>query len=102
MRARSRCTSTSIVRLYFWTILSSRWLKYTWNADIVAYMKVHNYADARALQVYFNQRLLKIVQKYIRTMLGWDDILFPGLPTDAVIHAWRDQKSLFDAAAQGY
>ena len=75
---------------------------WTGNADIVAYMKEHNYVDARALQVYFNQRLLKIVQKYNRTMLGWDEILFPGLPTDAVIHAWRDQKSLFDAAAQGY
>jgi len=35
-------------------------------------------------------------------MLGWDEILFPGLPANAVIHAWRNHQSLFDAAAQGY
>ena len=72
------------------------------NDAIVAFMKDHDIASNRALQVYFNQRLLKIVQSHGKTMVGWDEILFPGLPTDAVIHAWRDQKSLFDAAAQGY
>ena len=75
---------------------------WTSNEAIMAFMHEHNLADARALQVYFNQRLLPIVQKYGKTMLGWDEILFPGLPTDAVIHAWRNHQSLFDAAAQGY
>lgn len=72
------------------------------NAAIAAYMKAHNIADSRALQVYFNQRLLKIVQKYHRTMVGWDEILAPGLPTDAVIHSWRDQRSLYQAAVEGH
>jgi hexosaminidase len=58
--------------------------------------------DAAAIQVYFNQRLLKIVQKYGKTMVGWDEILVPGLPTDAVIQSWRGQKSLSEAAAKGY
>jgi hexosaminidase len=75
---------------------------WTSNDAIVAYMKAHNFANAPALQVYFNQRLLAIVQKHGKTMLGWDEILFPGLPKDAVIHAWRNHQSLFDAAAQGY
>jgi hexosaminidase len=75
---------------------------WTSNEAIVAYMKEHNFANTAALQVYFNQRLLKIVQKHGKTMLGWDEILFPGLPKDAVIHAWRNHQSLFDAAAQGY
>jgi hexosaminidase len=35
-------------------------------------------------------------------MVGWDEILVPGLPTDAVIQSWRGQKSLSEAAAKGY
>ena len=80
-------------------VSASAW---TSNDAIATFMKERDMADTRALQVYFNQRLLKIVQKYNRTMVGWDEILSPGLPTDAIVHSWRDQKSLFDAAAQGY
>ena len=54
-----------------------------------------------AIQVYFNQRLLKIVQKYGKTMVGWDEILVPGLPTDAVIQSWRGQKSLVGVGGEG-
>jgi hexosaminidase len=75
-----------------------------WNqsASIQAFAKEHGLKDAAAIQVYFNQRLLKIVQKYGKTMVGWDEILVPGLPTDAVIQSWRGQKSLSEAAAKGY
>jgi hexosaminidase len=75
-----------------------------WNQSdsIQAFAKEHGFKDAAAIQVYFNQRLLKIVQKYGKTMVGWDEILVPGLPTDAVIQSWRGQKSLSEAAAKGY
>jgi hexosaminidase len=72
------------------------------SASIQAFAKEHGLADAPAIQVYFNQRLLKIVQKYGKTMVGWDEILVPGLPTDAVIQSWRGQKSLSEAASRGY
>jgi len=75
-----------------------------WNQSesIQAFAKAHDLKDAPAIQVYFNQRLLKIVQKYGKTMVGWDEILVPGLPTDAVIQSWRGQKSLSEAAVKGY
>ena len=75
-----------------------------WNRSdsIQAFARDHGLKDAAAIQVYFNQRLLKIVQKYGKTMVGWDEILVPGLPTDAVIQSWRGQKSLSEAAAKGY
>ena len=75
-----------------------------WNQSesIQAFAKEHDLANAAAIQVYFNQRLLKIVQKYGKTMVGWDEILVPGLPTDAVIQSWRGRKSLAEAAAKGY
>lgn len=75
-----------------------------WNQSesIQAFAKEHELANAAAIQVYFNQRLLKTVQKYGKTMVGWDEILVPGLPTDAVIQSWRGQKSLSEAASKGY
>ena len=75
-----------------------------WNQSesIQAFAKEHGLQNAAAIQVYFNQRLLKIVQKYGKTMVGWDEILVPGLPTDAVIQSWRGQKSLADSAVKGY
>jgi hexosaminidase len=75
-----------------------------WNQSdtIQAFAKEHGLKDAAAIQVYFNQRILKTVQKYGKTMVGWDEILVPGLPTDAVIQSWRGQKSLSESAAKGY
>jgi len=75
-----------------------------WNQSesIQAFAKEHDLKDAPAIQVYFNLRLLKIVQKYGKTMVGWDEILVPGLPTDAVIQSWRGQKSLAESAVKGY
>ena len=72
------------------------------SATIQAFAKEHNLADPMAIQVYFNQRLQKILEKYGKTMIGWDEILSPGLPTASVIQSWRGQKSLADAAAGGY
>ena len=69
---------------------------------IQAFMKARNIKDAHALQTYFNQRLLSILRKHGKRMMGWDEILQPGLPKEAVVHSWRGQQSLFDAAKQGY
>ena len=72
------------------------------SATVQAFAKEHDLADARAIQAYFNQRLQKILEKYGKTMIGWDEILGPGLPTASVIQSWRGQKSLADAAVGGY
>ncbi|HJX83190.1 MAG TPA: family 20 glycosylhydrolase, partial [Candidatus Angelobacter sp.] len=54
------------------------------------------------LQAYFNQRLEEIVKKHGKLMDGWDEILHPDLPTDTVVQSWRGQKSLAEAARNGY
>jgi len=72
------------------------------NAKIQAFMKDKGIADAHGLQTYFNQRLLVILKKHGKQMMGWDEIFQPGLPKETVVHSWRGQKSLFDAAKQGY
>lgn len=72
------------------------------NPKIQAFMKAHDIKSAPALQTYFNQQLVPILKKHGKRMMGWDEILQPGLPTEAVIQSWRGQKSLVDAAKQGY
>jgi hexosaminidase len=72
------------------------------NEKIQAYMKARGLKDAHALQTYFNQRLQVILKKHGKRMMGWDEIFQPGLPKDAVVHSWRGQQSLFDAAKAGY
>jgi hexosaminidase len=72
------------------------------NPAIQAYMKEKGIKDNHALQAYFNTRLLKILQKHGKKMIGWDEILQPGLPKDVVIHSWRGTAALAEAAKKGY
>jgi hexosaminidase len=75
-----------------------------WNESprIQAFEKAHGIKDAHDLQVYFNKRILKIVTKHGKTMIGWDEILHPDLPKATVVHIWRNQASLANAVQQGH
>jgi hexosaminidase len=70
--------------------------------EVQAFAKAHDLKDTLALQTYFNQRVLKILQKRGKNMVGWDEILGPDLPRDAVIQSWRGADSLAAAASKGY
>jgi hexosaminidase len=72
------------------------------NPHIQAFMRQHDLKSNHDLQAYFNKRLLKIVQKHGKKMIGWDEILHPDLPKNIVVQSWRGQKSLAEAARQGY
>ncbi|HXC72602.1 MAG TPA: family 20 glycosylhydrolase [Pyrinomonadaceae bacterium] len=72
------------------------------NPAIQAFMKQKGIKDNHALQAYFNTRLLKILQKHGKKMIGWDEILQPELPKDVVIHSWRGTAALAEAARKGY
>ncbi len=72
------------------------------NPEIQKFMKTHNIKNNEALQSYFNQHLLKILTKYHKKMIGWDEILRPDMPKNIVIQSWRGIKSLKDAVTRGY
>lgn len=72
------------------------------NPRILAFKKVHNLADNDALQAYFNQRVLAILTKLDRRMVGWDEIFNPALPKDVVVQSWRGEASLAKGAQAGY
>jgi hexosaminidase len=72
------------------------------NPQIQAFMHDHNLKDAAALQAYFNQKLLPILSKHGKKMIGWDEILTPDLPKDIMVQSWRGFDSLAAGAKQGY
>jgi len=75
-----------------------------WNRNprIVRYKREHGLADNDALQARFNQRLARILTAHGKRMVGWDEILQPGLPPGTVVQSWRGTEYLGRAARQGY
>jgi hexosaminidase len=71
------------------------------NPSIAAYMKSRNYTPAD-LQTEFIGKLLPIVQKHGKKMMGWDEILHSGISKEIMIQSWRGHESLFEGAQQGY
>jgi hexosaminidase len=76
---------------------------------IVAYMQANKMVkadgktvDKHLLQTYFNRRVLAMMQKHGKTMVGWDEILGPDLPKEVVIQSWRGKKGLTDAVKLGH
>lgn len=77
--------------------------QWTANQKIQAFMRENNIKDNHQLQTHFNKRILKFLQKKGgKIMMGWDEIFQPDLPKDVVIHSWRGQKALADAAKLGF
>src|ERR1700723_1088222 len=72
------------------------------NPKIREFMQAHNLKSDQELQQYFTDRVEKIVSKHHKFMVGWDEILTPGMPKDIVIQSWRGPDSLAEAARQGY
>jgi hexosaminidase len=72
------------------------------NPRIQAFMRKRGMKGNHDLQAYFNRRILAIVRQHGKKMIGWDEILHPELPKDIVVQSWRGQKSLAEAARQGY
>lgn len=54
--------------------------------------------DENQLQSYFVQRVQKILSKYHKKMIGWDEILEGGLAPSAIVMSWRGEKGGIEAA----
>jgi hexosaminidase len=72
------------------------------NPRIKAFMDKKGFKTTAELQAYFNQRLLPILKKHGKQMVGWDEILTPQLPKDIMVQSWRGDESLAQGAMQGY
>jgi hexosaminidase len=72
------------------------------NPKIQEFKRTHNLKTNQELQAYFTTRVQKIVSKHHKQMVGWDEILTPGVPKEIVIQSWRGPESLAAAAKEGY
>ena len=70
--------------------------------DVKAYMQQKGMKSYQELQTEFISRLLPILKKNGKKMMGWDEILQPGVPHDIMIQSWRGTESLVEAAKKGY
>ena len=72
------------------------------NPEIQAFMQQHGIKSSSELQAYFSGRVVGLVEKHGKRTVGWDEVLQPGVPKSVVVQSWRGQKSLAEAARQGY
>ena len=70
--------------------------------SIQAFARAHQLATSRDLAAYFTGRVQKLLKKHGKILVGWDEVLQPGLAEDAVIQSWRGQASLAEAAHKGH
>jgi hexosaminidase len=72
------------------------------NEEIQQFKKEKGFTDNEQLQAYFINRVQKILAKYGKKMIGWDEILQKNTPKDVVIQSWRGIDALAKSAKQGY
>ena len=81
---------------------------WTQNSKIQKFKEKHSLKTNHDLQTYFNIKLEKILKKYGKKLMGWDEIMTPNMPKTAVIHSWRGKNegfkngTLIDAVKNGY
>ena len=70
--------------------------------QVQARMRALGITEPAALQVYFTQRIGRFLQKSGRRLVGWDEILEPGLPPSSVVMSWRGVEGALNAATKGF
>jgi hexosaminidase len=78
-------------------------VKDQWKASsaVQARARALGISDAEALQTYFTQRIGKFLAGHGRRLVGWDEILQPGLSPDALVMSWRGTSGAHAAAIAG-
>ena len=57
--------------------------------------------DPTDLQAYFTQQIGRFLARHGRRLVGWDEILRPGLAKDAIVMSWRGTSGAHAAALAG-
>jgi hexosaminidase len=79
-------------------VLDTQWKH---NPAIQAFAVKNDLKTGDDLQGYFTRRVEQIVIKHGKKMMGWDEIMRPGLSPESMIQSWRGPKSLAEAAQKG-
>ena len=82
-----------------------------WNANpaIQQFMRENSIVNNHDLQTYFNMKLIPMLKKHNKKLMGWEEIMTENMSKDAIIHAWRGTNegqaaggALIEAAKTGY
>ena len=78
-------------------------VKDEWNASpaVQAHARQLGIRDSEALQAYFTQRIGRYLAMHGRRIIGWDEILQPGLEKGAVVMSWHGVSGAHTAAVAG-
>lgn len=78
-------------------------VKDEWNASpaVQARARQLGIRDAEALQTYFMQRMGRYLAVHGRRIIGWDEILRPGLEKGAIVMSWHGVSGAHAAAVAG-
>lgn len=78
-------------------------VKDEWNASssVQARARQLGIENSDALQAYFTQRIGRYVASQGRRIIGWDEILRPGLSKEAIVMSWHGVSGAHTAAAAG-
>ena len=78
-------------------VLTTQWKQ---SSSVQARMRQLGITEAAALPTYFTQRIGRFLKKNGRRLVGWDEILEPGLPPSSVVMSWRGVDGAFKAATR--
>jgi hexosaminidase len=53
-------------------------------------MQKNNFADVHVLQAYFVKRVQKIITKYHKQMIGWEELFSKDISQDVIVQVWQN------------
>ncbi len=79
------------------------------NPKIQAFKKKNNLLTNHDLQTYFNMKLVPMLKKHGKQLMGWEEIMTKDMSKEAIIHAWKavspdkeSESAFVRAAKNGY
>jgi hexosaminidase len=78
--------------------VKDQWLA---SPEVQARARALGITDMEALQTWFTQEIGRFLARHDRRLVGWDEILRPGLSSDAIVMSWRGTSGAHDAAVAG-
>src|SRR6185436_4800571 len=79
-------------------VLATQWAE---SPAAQARMKELGITEPKELQHYFTQRIGRFLSAHGRRLVGWDEILAPGMDASAVVMSWRGVDGGVEAIKRG-
>lgn len=80
-------------------VIKEQWLE---SPFVQQLMVKENLTSGDDVQSYFIQQVAKLLNKYDKTLVGWDEILASGAPSDAMITSWQGIEGGINASKRGH